>query len=222
MQEVCAAKKVRCFDLFSLSQRLYEQNEPMTMNGIHLLDSGNKVLAKAIVPKMFPGKQPAADNEVEKLRDAILDRNYYWFSRYRVVDGYNVFGGRSKLAWFDQSNADVMLREMEIFDIMTANRDKKVWAAAEGKGYKVVDNNIPEQLTVKPNKQGPLEGGAFPYLDPVEAIDKMTIHKNMKVNVFASEKEFPRLINPVQMAVDTDSRLSVSYTHLTLPTIYSV
>ena len=32
----------------------------------------------------------------------------------------------------------------------------------------------------------------------------------MEVNLFASEEMFPRLINPVQMAVDTDSRLWAS------------
>jgi hypothetical protein len=63
----------------------------------------------------------------------VLDKNYHWFSRYRVVDEYNVFGGRSKLAWFGQSNADVMMREMEIFDVKTMNRDRKVWAVAKGR-----------------------------------------------------------------------------------------
>ena len=38
----------------------------------------------------------------------------------------------------------------------------------------------------------------------------MTIHKGMKVNVFASEEMFPRFINPVQMSVDADSRLWAS------------
>ena len=211
MQDVCKSKNVACVDLFSLSSKLYENTaQPLTMNGIHLLDSGNQILAREIIPQLFPGKAAVNDNEVAELRTAVLEKNYYWFSRYRVVDGYNVYGGRSKLAWFDQSNADVMLREMEIFDVMTANRDKKVWATAQGKEYKVVDNNIPEELVVKRNKEGPLEGGAFPYLDGEEAIKKMTIHDGMKINLFASEKEFPRLINPVQMAVDTDSRLWAS------------
>ena len=36
-----------------------------------------------------------------------------------------------------------------------------------------------------------------------EAIKKMTIGKGLKVELFASEKEFPELVNPVQMAFDT-------------------
>ena len=38
----------------------------------------------------------------------------------------------------------------------------------------------------------------------------MTVHDSMQVNLFASEEMFPRRANPVQMAVDTDSRLWVS------------
>ncbi|MEM7783585.1 MAG: PVC-type heme-binding CxxCH protein, partial [Planctomycetota bacterium] len=218
MQKVCESKDVMFFDLFHLSLGLYQSNQSqLTMNGIHLLDSGNEKLARALVPKLFPNRSLPKMESVSKLRDAILEKNYYWFSRYRVVDGYNVYGGRSKLAWFDQSNADVMKREMEIFDIMTGNRDQQIWEIAKGNDAVVKDDNVPEELIVKPNKEGPLAGGAWPYLGAEEAIDKMTIHENMKVNVFASEEMFPRLINPVQMSVDPDSRLFVacweSYPH---------
>ncbi|MEC9093268.1 MAG: PVC-type heme-binding CxxCH protein, partial [Planctomycetota bacterium] len=121
-----------------------------------------------------------------------------------------VFGGRSKLAWFGQSNADVMKREMEIFDVMTANRDRRVWSVSQGGNLQVQDNNLPSELKVKTNKPGKLEEGRWEYLDGNKAIEQMTVHQDMEINLFASEKEFPRLVNPVQMAVDTDSRLWVS------------
>ena len=38
----------------------------------------------------------------------------------------------------------------------------------------------------------------------------MTIGKGLKVELFASEKEFPELVNPVQMAFDTKGRLWVA------------
>ena len=140
----------------------------------------------------------------------MLDKNYHWFSRYRVVDGYNVFGGRSKLAWFGQSNADVMMREMEIFDVMTANRDRRIWAVARGGDSPVSDGNIPPQLEVKTNIPGTLEGGKHKYLGGKEAIEKMKIAEGMQVNLFASEEMFPEMVNPVQMAVDTDGRVFAS------------
>jgi hypothetical protein len=171
MQRICAAKQVPFVDLFNMSGGLYQRaSEPLTMNGIHLLDRGNRTLAQSIIPKLFPGKTAPSDGTITQLREAVLDKNYHWFSRYRVVDGFNVYGGRSKLAWFDQSNADVMRREMEVFDVMTANRDRRVWAVATGSDLVVKDDNLPEELSVRPNKEGPLEGGAWPYLGAKEAI----------------------------------------------------
>jgi putative heme-binding domain-containing protein len=212
MEDVCRSKKVIFVDLFSTTKKLYETaGKPLTLNGIHLLDHGDRAVANVIAKELLgTDTPPQPENQLERLRQAILDKNYHWFSRYRVVDGYNVFGGRSKLAWFGQSNADVMMREMEIFDVMTANRDQRVWAVAKGGDLKVVDNNLPEQLAVKTNIPGKLEGGKHLYLGGKEAISKMTIAEGMQVNLFASEEMFPEIVNPVQMAVDTDGRLYAS------------
>lgn len=212
MAEVCQAKDVLFVDLFTPSQKLYaDADKPLTMNGIHLLDHGNRAIAKVIAGKLFDKPVPDAESdEIAKLRDAILEKNYYWFSRYRVVDGYNVFGGRSKLAWFGQSNADVMLREMEIFDVMTANRDKRVWAVAQGGDLEVKDDNIPEELVVKSNREGDLADGSFSYRTAEEGLKKLEMHKDLQANVFASEEMFPELINPVQMAVDPNGHLYAS------------
>lgn len=211
MQAVCDQTSTPFVNLFDITQRLYQHaDKPLTMNGIHLLDRGNKVVARAVLSKIAPNKPLPSDGDILKLRQAVLDKNYQWFSRYRVVDEYNVFGGRSKLAWFGQSNADVMMREMEIFDVKTANRDKHIWNVAQGKPSRVVDDNLPAEQAVKPNRQGPLEDGAFPYISGEEGIKKMEAPPGFEVNLFASEDQFPRLINPVQMAVDTDSRLWAS------------
>lgn len=217
MRGVCRAKQVPFVDLFTISQKLYsEADKPLTTNGIHLHEHGGRALARAILTTpesplagLVKGALPT-DAEIAKLREAVLDKNYHWFSRYRVVDEYNVFGGRSKLAWFGQSNADVMMREMEIFDVKTANRDRKVWAIANGSDLEVKDDNLPEELVVRPNKEGPLPGGAFSYLGGEEAISQMKVQEGFEVNLFASEKEFPRLAKPVQMAVDPDGRVWAS------------
>jgi putative heme-binding domain-containing protein len=213
MQAVCQKKDVAFVDLYTPSRSLYATAaKPLTMNGIHLLDHGNKAVAEVIMKALFGsrGSVNKPVTEIKRLRDAVLDKNLHWFSRYRVVDGYNVFGGRSKLAWHGQSNADVMRREMEIFDVMTANRDQKVWAVARGADLKVKDDNLPKELAVLTNKPGRLEDGKHPYLTGEEGISKMTIAEGMQVNLFASEEMFPELVNPVQMAVDPDGRLFAS------------
>lgn len=208
MQAVCADKGVQFVDIFTPTKSLYANAEkPLTMNGIHLLDHGNKALAEVIISKLIDRSVPG---DVAKLREAVLDKNLHWFSRYRVVDEYNVFGGRSKLNWDGFSNADVMGREMEIFDVKAANRDKRIWAVAKGGDLEVKDDNLPAEVIVPANQQSKQQRALGEYQGGDAAIDRMTIHKGMEVNLFASEEKFPRLINPVQMAVDTDSRVWVS------------
>ena len=54
MKEVCAAGKTPYVDLFVPSQKLYRENAtPLTLNGIHLLDHGNRLLAGVIMQQVF-------------------------------------------------------------------------------------------------------------------------------------------------------------------------
>jgi putative heme-binding domain-containing protein len=214
MAEVAKAHKVAFVDLFHPTRALYAKAaKPLTINGIHLTEAGNEAVARFIDEALFAGK-PAGDRSpkaLEQLRRAIRDKNFYWFERYRTVDGYSIYGGRADLKFVDgQTNREVMKREMEVLDIMTANRDKVVWAAAKGKESKPDDSNTPPFIPVRTNKPGPLPGGKHIYLDPEKAIEKMTVARGMKVNLFASEKEFPELLNPVQMSWDTKGRLWVA------------
>ncbi len=221
MGEVAQANSVVFVDLFHPTQELYSKVEkPLTINGIHLNEQGNEAVAKIIDHALFAGDpEPKRDPQaLAKLRQAVQDKNFYWFNRYRVLDGYNVFGGRAFEKYANQqSNYEDQQRELEILDVKTANRDKRVWAVAKGSDLTVDDSNAPPLIPVKTNKPGPLAGGAYSFLDGDEAIKKMTIAKNLKVTLFASEKEFPELAKPVQMQFDTKGRLWVavwpSYPH---------
>ena len=96
---------------------------------------------------------------------------------------------------------------MEVLDVMTANRDKRDLGAARGADrrpdLKVDDSNTPPFIAVKTNEPGKGPNGEHIFLAGEEAIKKMTVGKGLKVKLFASEKEFPELVNPVQMAFDT-------------------
>jgi len=190
---------------------------------IHLLTAR---AAGSLSPSSYPLPPEGGEGRVrgrdakalEKLRQAVVDKNFYWFNRYRVLDGFNVYGGRAFEKYADkQSNYEDQQREMEILDVMTANRDKRIWAVAQGKDEKVDDNNTPPFIPVKTNKPGNGPDGTHLYLDGEEAIQKMTLGKNLKINLFASEKQFPELAKPVQMQFDAKGRLWVavwpSYPH---------
>jgi putative heme-binding domain-containing protein len=214
MAEVAKANNVPFVDLFKPTRDLYAKTaRPLSINGVHLTERGNELLAQIIDRELFPD-QPAPQRNpqaVERLRRAVVDKNFYWFNRYRTVDGYSIYGGRADLKFVDdQTNRDVMQREMEVLDVMTANRDRRVWAAAQGNDLKVDDGNTPPFIPVKTNKPGPLPGGKHVFLGGDEAIRQMTVAKGMKVNLFASEKQYPELANPVQMAWDPQGRLWVA------------
>ncbi len=99
---------------------------------------------------------------------------------------------------------------MEVLDIMTANRDKRVWAVAQGGDLTVDDSNTPPFIPVITNKPGKGPNGTHIFIDPEEAIKLMTVARGMRVNLFASEKEFPELVNAVQMSFDPQGRLWVA------------
>ena len=209
MAEVAKKHGIRFVNLFAASEQLYKDSkQPLTFNGIHLTETGYKALAPVMFEALFDTSAPTVD---EKLRAAVQDKNEMFFSRYRTVDGYNVYGGRSQLPFPSETpnakitNNKVMQEEMTVRDVMTANRDARVWALANGQDIAVKDDNLPIVEKVPTNKPD-----AKPFLSGEEAIKHMTTPKGVKISLWADEVQFPELIKPVQMAWDTKGRLWVS------------
>ncbi|HEX5223002.1 MAG TPA: PVC-type heme-binding CxxCH protein [Verrucomicrobiae bacterium] len=214
MAEVAKANGVLFVDLFSISEKLYAQaaqrKQPLTFNTFLLTEAGDKALAPEIFQALFNEKAPSG--KLDKLRVAVLDKNAEWHARYRTVDGYNVYGGRSQLSFPKAgkgsekiTNFDVMQDEMAQRDVKTANRDQRIWAVANGSDMKVDDSNLPPVKSLESNKPD-----VAPYVSGEDAIKRMTVAKGCKVNLFASEEMFPELASPVQMAFDTKGRLWVA------------
>ncbi len=222
LAEVAKANKVEFVDLFSVTAG--EEKQPgksLTINGIHQNDLGDALIASVAETGLFPnGPMIKRDGAaLEKVRKAVNDKNFYWYNRYRVTDGFSTYGDRAFLKFSEGaggygnglSNYSVGQRELDVLDQLTANRDKVTWAVAKGGDAKAEDNNLSEFIPVISNKPGPLPGGKHVFLKGGdEAISKMTVHKGMKVELFADESMFPELTKPVQMAFDTKGRLWVA------------
>ena len=214
MAEVAKANSVPFVDLYSASEKLFSNSShPLTINGIHLTDEGYKLLAPEEFKGIFGKEAPSADApSIAKILAAVLEKNDQWRHRYRTVDQYNIYGQRSRIKYADAhdpknapDNATIMGEEMAQRDIKTANRDKAIWAAAQGKEYTVEDNNLSPVDPVPPNRPEPI-----PYMDGAEAVQYIKVPDGCKVDFIASEKEYPELINPVQMNFDTRGRLWVA------------
>jgi lysophospholipase L1-like esterase len=92
MAEVAGGAGVQFVDLFHPSLEKYRTvGEPLTINGIHLNEQGDRQLAAIIVHALF-GDPPAPPEQaaLERLRRAVLDKNFHWFARYRTTDGYPI------------------------------------------------------------------------------------------------------------------------------------
>jgi glucose/arabinose dehydrogenase/lysophospholipase L1-like esterase len=231
MKQVAEARGVTFVDLFTPSAQLYASiDAPLTIQGIHLNSEGNRRISEAIDRALFGEPRVYEASYLERVRQAVIDKDFHWFNRYRTTDGFATFGDRAFLTFIRgnprdvnrevavragpeallPTNYEVLQREQSMLDVMTANRDRRIWAVAGGSDVKVNDSNTPPPIDARTNEPGAGPGGAHVFLDGQEAIQKMTVGKGLKVELFASEKEFPELVNPVQMAFDTRGRLWVA------------
>ncbi|MEX1048561.1 MAG: PVC-type heme-binding CxxCH protein [Akkermansiaceae bacterium] len=214
IKQVAAEKGVAFVDLFTTSQALYAKAKtPLTLNGIHPLPEGNRQLGE-VIAAAISGNPVSSSPAMEPLRQAVMDKDWHWHNRYRATDENDIWGSRAGLKFVNnQSNAEVLQHEMKILDVMTANRDARIHALAQGKEHKVDDSNVPKPIEVISNVGGGSKSsnaekeGTDDYLSAEESLAKIKVPEGFAVNLFADEAMFPALANPVQMQVDTKGRL---------------
>jgi hypothetical protein len=129
-----------------------------------------------------------------------------------------VWGSRSTLAFTDdQTNAVVLQHELSMLDVMTGNRDERVWARASmAATRKSTTATCRSRCRSSPTwaaaarVSSAQKEGVLRYISGEEAIKHMAVKKGFEVHLFADEAQFPQLANPVQMQFDTKGRLWVA------------
>src|SRR5207249_3883389 len=100
MREVASAACVQFVDLFDPSLQFFAEaarrGESLTINGLHLSEKGDKLLAEVICKALFGENEPLTpalslsergrQKFLERLRQAVNDKNAQWHARYRTVD----------------------------------------------------------------------------------------------------------------------------------------
>lgn len=220
MARVADRNAVGFVDLFGPTKTLFDQSaQRLTLDGMQLNDNGYQALApvfnQALVGnvKTDPGINPKLKSEVDA-------KNFHWWHRYRAVNGFSIYGTRGK-AGSDgtYNNEDVMEREREILDQMTANRDRRIWAVASNQPVPetVDDSNTLPFINPKTNVGGPNDAqakagklGSLDYRPAQEQVSKFKLAEGYEINVFATEEDFPELANPVALNFDSQGRMWVS------------
>jgi mono/diheme cytochrome c family protein/glucose/arabinose dehydrogenase len=212
MKEVAMENKVLFVDAFTPSQKWYAATpEPLTIDGSQLNEEGYKKLGVLLTNKIFGNAPQKAIANKKMIYDAVMEKNWMWHNDIKVPNGVHVYGRR-----YDPFGPDNYPAEIEKIRQMTDIRDRAIWLAAS-KG-EIMDVAAADKKTkvlppVKTNFN-PKQNGSLEYLYGEDALKKLKVPEGYKIELFASEKEFTDLANPVQMSFDNKGRLWVA----TMPT----
>lgn len=210
MRRVAAEKGVGFVDLFTASSAWFaETTAPLTMNGAHLNEAGDRKMAPFLLEALYGPGENASHASAALVRQMVNEKNWFWMNDYRILNGVHVYGRRHS-PFGNKNYPEEVAKIREI----TALRDQRLWALAEQLTTDLaVDDSGTRALTpVETNVTTPIK-----YLTKDEAIAHFTLPPGYKIALFAAESEWPDLQKPVQMTFDNKGRLWVavlpSYPH---------
>jgi len=221
LEGVAKKTDVGFINVFRPTKTRFGQKERsrLTLNGAHLNDAGYEFLSTLLIDGLVDHGQETWITH-KGLRDAVADKSFHWWHRYRAVNGYSIYGSRGR-AGSDgtYNNRDVMERERQILDEMCANRDHRIWKIARGEKVpaEVDDSNTLPFIKPKTNvggkndrqrKAGKL--GSLDYLTAEKQLELFEMAEGYEIQLVASEEKFPELSNPVALNFDNRGRLWVS------------
>lgn len=213
MKQVAKQYNLPFVDAFTESKKWYAaSDEFLTIDGSQLNESGYQRLSKLLANGVFGNDEAKAENHRSLIHDAVMEKNWMWHNDYKIPNGVHVFGQR-----YNPFGPDNYPAELKKIREMTAIRDEAIWKAARGERMDVAaaDKKTSPLPPVETN-YNPEEGkdGSLEYLYGEEAVKKLKVPTGYKIELFASEKEFVDLANPVQLSFDNKGRLWVA----TMPT----
>ena len=211
IREVAATYDLAFIDLFTPSKIWYQKNEDhLTIDGFQLNELGNTILANYLSKSLF-GKTPAKSVDLAGVNTAVNEKNFFWHNDYKVPNGVHVFGRR-----YNPFGPDNYPAELKKTREMTDIRDHNIWAVLQGQSLDLA--SLDAETTVLPpvsTNYETREGSDSPgYLYGQDALDRIEVAEGYKIELFASERDFPDLANPVQLSFDNAGRLWVA----TMPT----
>lgn len=212
IENVAKKHQLTYVDLFTPTKALYGQAKaPLTTLGFVPNEEGYKAVAEILATGMFGHQSHVSKADVELVHQAVKQKDWFWNNDYNLLNGVHTHGQRYE-PFGPQNYPDEVQKTRE----MMALRDQAIHAVAAGQktDLKVDDSKTHALPPVPTNYQPSVKNGSEKYLYGEEALKTLTVPEGYKVELFASEKEFPHLANPMQMSFDDKGRLWVA----TMPT----
>ena len=187
---------------------------PFTINGFAPTDAGYRELAVLLADGVFGKTAARSKADPALLNAAVKDKDWLWNNDYNLVNGVHSHGQRYA-PYGPQNYPDEVKKTRD----MMALRDAVIHDIAAGRRKDLaIDDSTTHALPPVPTNFKP--GGAMgtgAYDTGENVIKNLKVMDGFKVELFASEREFPDLKNPVQMSFDNRGRLWVavipSYPH---------
>ncbi len=215
--ELAAELQAPFVDLFKMTQSEFAKDAKaqFTINGIHLNEAGDKLVAKELDKQLFKSAHPTGTDVsvFQKVRETVNDKSWFHMQDYRMLNGWYVYGGRR--TW----DTETFPTEYKKIRRMASVRDQYIWDLVQGKPVPPVPDDsktgdvfIPETMfgTRDEGFRAKREPKTLVYPTPEESIAQMKVPEGFEVKLFASEREFPELANPTQITFDKKGRLWVA------------
>jgi mono/diheme cytochrome c family protein/glucose/arabinose dehydrogenase len=212
MERVAKKHSLTFVDLFTPTREIFAKTTgPFTTSGFIPNEAFYQEIASLLATGAF-GTQPRSSKaDLSQVLAAIKQKNWFWQNDYNILNGVHSHGGRYE-PYGPQNYPDEIQKTREMLGL----RDILIQSVASGKTNNIsVDDSKthplpPVETNYKPNNKT----GSPEYLYGRDAEKSLTVPNGYRVEMFASEKEFPNLANPVQLSFDDRGRLWVA----TMPT----
>lgn len=215
MRQVAAQDSILFVDAFAPSNQWFDTEEKqMTADGFQLNDLGYQKFGQFLADAISGQMEAKIEVNRKLVHKAVLEKNWFWHNEIKLPNGVHAWGRR-----YDPFGPDNYPFEKEKINQMTAIRDSAIWEAAKGKTFDlgIADAKTRTLPPVKSNYDPGMGNVDEGYKYGKDALNTIKVAKGYRIELFASEKEFPDLANPVQMSFDNKGRLWVgvmpSYPH---------
>ncbi|MES2454225.1 MAG: PVC-type heme-binding CxxCH protein [Bacteroidota bacterium] len=214
MKEIAEKNNVLFADVYEPTKKWFSDvKNPMTIDGSQLSEKGYKRFAPLLTDLVFGKTDVKAEAQRNMVHAAVLEKNWMWHNDFKIPNGVHAYGRR-----YDPFGPDNYPAEIAKLRQLAAIRDTAIWQAAHGKKMDLVaaDKHTTPIPAVKTNYD-PGQNGNLEYLSGKAALATLKVAPGFKIDLFASEQEFPDLAKPCQITFDNKGRLWVatmpSYPH---------
>lgn len=208
MKEIAVEYGVHFVDVFTPTQNWFRSAaKPYTIDGLQLTEEAYEKFSKYVADYAFGSATVTTESNRALVHEAVMEKNWFWHNDFKIPNGVHVFGRR-----YNPFGPDNYPDELKKVREMTALRDEAIWMANQGEKMDLAsaDAETHQLSPVKTNYTPSRKNGNPEYLYGEDALAKLSVPEGYKLELFASEREFPNLANPMQLSFDNKGRLWVA------------